>query len=165
VRADHLPDELISKTQTEHLLAGIDVYKTTYVHPVELTRQRTEVKELPVEDCKTNKCGGFEVVEWRDNGCSIIIASDYGAEVPVRHVYSVEVRRFSSANTKTCSTGRGVSIGDSFSKAIIAYGNRFFVSRQSPKTILYQWLDDTTLQLEMAPDNSIQAMHLTASIE
>ena len=165
--ADHLPKKLRARTQPEHVLATLDVYGSQYRSPSDLMPTAVAKPSSDNQKCLKDTCGGEEEVTWTDHSCSVSVFSMYRKSDGTRSVYAVAITQRAGDCSARYSTGRGLSLGSTLQQAIKLYGNRFFVSRvdADQEKVVFQWTDDTTLEIELDKSGVINTLRLTASVE
>ena len=144
--ADHLPSSLVARGRPEHVLAGIDVYKTSVDSLMGKFGRPVSFKKYP----ETEEAG--EVI-WNLKG-SVLHASMNADGT----AYAVEVSGTPSAFT---STGKGLRLGESLKEVQRDYGNRFL---RRGDLVTLQWSDETELRLHLAGER-IVSMLLIANVE
>jgi hypothetical protein len=165
-RPDHLPENLVARTKSEHVLAGFDVWRGTYKTPQTLNAAARVVERWPNEGCSGKDCGGEEEVSWEGRGCIIRVWGMYPGPNEIRGVVGVEVVPSVSGSGRGCTTGRGLALSDPFRKAITLYGERYFVTRKDRgegMSVLYEWQDGGQMDLDMDRNGKITKIGLSPS--
>ncbi len=144
--ADHLPPALVARGTPEHVIAGIDVYKTSVDSLTARFGKPVSFKKYP----QTEEAG--EVV-WQVKGS--IVHATMNADGTS---YAVEV---SGAPSEAVGTSKGLKVGASLADAERVYGTR--VLRRGDQ-VTYQWKDETELRLRFA-GKQIASMLLLANVE
>ena len=160
---DHLNENLVARTKSEHVLAGFDVWRGTYKTPHTLNAAARLVERWPNERCSGTDCGGEEEVSWEGRGCIIRVWGMYPGPNEIRGVVGVEVVASASASGRGCATGRGLALSDPFRRAVALYGGRYFVSRKNSEgmSVLYEWEDGGQMDLDMDRYGKISRIHLS----
>ena len=144
--ADHLPPSLVARGRPEHVLAGIDVYKTSVSSLMTRFGRPESFQKYP----QTEESG--EVI-WRLKGSTVHATMNADGIA-----YAVEV---SGAPNEVASTGKGLRLGASLTEAERAYGTRFL---HQGDQVTYQWSDETELRLKLE-GNQVRSMLLIAAVE
>lgn len=144
--ADHLPPALVARGRPEHVIAGIDVYKTSVDSLMTKFGKPVSFKKYP----QTEESG--EVV-WQVKGSTVHASMNADGTA-----YAVEVSGMPSA---AVDTGKGLKLGASLPDAERVYGTRFLRQGDS---VTYQWSDETELRLHFV-GKQIQSMLLIANVE
>ena len=144
--ADHLPPAMVARGRAEHVLAGIDVYKTSVDSLMTRFGKPVSFKKYP----QTEESG--EVV-WQLKGSTVHASMNADGTA-----YAVEV---SGAPSEVADTGRGLKLGASLADAERMYGTR---SLRRGDQVTYQWSDETELRLHLV-GKRIQSMLLIANVE
>ena len=144
--ADHLPPSLVARGRPEHVLAGIDVYKTSVDSLMTKFGKPVSFKKYP----QTEESG--EVV-WQLGGSNV-----HACMIADGTAYAVEV---SGAPSELADTGKGLKLGANLAEAERVYGTRFL---RRGDQVTFQWSDETELRLHFA-GKQIQSMLLIANVE
>jgi hypothetical protein len=164
-RPDHLDDNLISRIRSEHVLAGINVWRDVYKNVQNLNAATRVIRRRPNDPCSDNNCGGKEEVSWEAKGCVIRAWGMYPGPNKTRGVAGVEVVPGPVGSGWGCATGRGLALSEPFREAVALYGNRYFVSRKDNNgmTVLYEWKDGAQMDMETDRDQEIIRIGLSPS--
>ena len=144
--ADHLPPSLVARGRPEHVLAGVDVYKTTVKSLIERYGKPVSFKKPP----ETEEAGE---VTWNLQGSVLHVSMNADGTA-----YAAEVHGAPATLTRT---GKGLRLGGSLQDVQRIYGSRYL--RHGDEVTL-QWSDETELRLHFAGQR-IESMLLLAEVE
>jgi len=163
--ADHLEGKLQAVGKPEHMLSGIDVYKTTIAEVIKIYGEPTSKRDLPAEGVKDG-VGGQRNYTWEKKGLRLAAwtwyHNDHESAVDGVDVWGP------GPYEKLGETGRGLRLGATLQQQKALYGNHFFVSSRDKgrvKSVLLEWRDGTQLVVDYDPDGHISHMQLSANIE
>ncbi len=163
--ADHLEGKLRAPGQPEHMLSGIDVYKTTIAEIIKIYGEPTSRRDVPAEGVKDG-VGGERNYTWEKNGLRLAVWTGYHDDYE-SGVYSVDVWGV-TPNDGLGKSSRGLTLGATLRQQKALYGDHFFVSsrdRDRVKSVLIEWRDGTQLVVDYDSDGRISHMQLSANLE
>jgi hypothetical protein len=169
--AQHLPEEQRAKGPPEHVLSGINVYKTLLTDAVRRLGQPTNIK-IMTDEPKSGKApsSGDVFYIWEKDGIRLRGATMYYERDGKRiesEFYSVDVWGVRPTQDGVGITGAGLALGDTIDKVVKCYGDRFFKDRTTKGMVFLQlqWTDETVLTVDFDRSGRIVHMQLTANIE
>jgi hypothetical protein len=169
--AQHLPEEDIAKGPPEHVLSGINVYKTLLTEAFRRLGQPSRIKvDVDVPGKSTARGSGGVDYTWVKDRVRLVASAEYYEENGKRiesKLYAVEVWGARPTSDGVGVTGAGLALGDTIEKVKKCYGDRFFKGKTSNGTTYLQieWTDDTQLNIDFDNSGRIAHMQLMASIE
>jgi hypothetical protein len=159
LKADH--SEIVAKTRPEHVLAGIDVYRTKLRNAATRLGMPDETKDQSDEDAPDAVLRDYV---WKHGSC-VLTASGYVLKGEERGLYWVSVRGCLAA-PPVWRTSAGLALGMSLAQIKRLYGTRFSGDpRGRNRTIDYEFRDGTTLTIEFDGAQRTAAITLMAEVE
>jgi hypothetical protein len=175
VNADHLEGKQQALGRPEHMLSGIDVYKTTIAEVIKKYSEPTSKRNTPAEGVKDG-VGGYRDYIWEIRGLRLLAGTGYHNDHE-SGVYSVDVWG-TSPNEELGKSGRGLTLGSTLQQQKALYGDRFFISstygkmlpsgpdpKGKVKSVLLEWHDGTQMVIDYDSNGRISHMQLSANIE
>lgn len=163
--ADHLEGKLQALGKPEHMLSGIDVYKTTIAEVIKIYGEPTGKRDVPAEGVKDG-VGGERNYTWEKKGLRLAVWTGYHNDRE-SGVYSVDAWGATS-NDGLGKSARGLTLGSTLQQQKALYGDRFFVSskdKDKVKSVLLEWRDGTQLAVDYDSNGRISHMQLSANVE
>jgi hypothetical protein len=159
---DHLPEGLIAKGKPEHMLCGIDVYKTNFKGAEATLGSPSYSSDIKVTYFP--KGWGFRLHVWNIHMASLFAYSSYRSQQDPAEDQMYEVEIYGLAPSGIFGrTGAGLSLGCDLACVERIYGSRFY--RQSPHDILLEFSDGTQLTVGFDSGGKIYHMMLVAEVE
>jgi len=163
--ADHLEGKQRATGAPEHVLCGIDVYKTAVTEVIKAYGEPTEKRDIPAVGLKDG-VGGERNYTWVKVGLRLAVWTGYHNDHE-SSVYGVDVWG-PAPQGELGKSGRGLALGSTLQQQKAICGDRFFVSSRDKgkvKSVLLEWRDGTQLVADYDPDGHISHMQLSADIE
>jgi hypothetical protein len=159
----HLPDRLQATGKPEHVLAGIDVYRTL---PTDLSARLGPT--VKTEVFNGDRALGWESTHywWLKTGVRLRVATQSflrnGAPPRVR-LSDIDVWGPVRGPNRIGVTGAGLGLGDSMARVVRCYGSRLSVDGGSEgTTVVIQWPDGTSLTVDLDKGGRIVHIQLSA---
>jgi hypothetical protein len=166
--ADHLEGKQQAPGKPEHMLSGIDVYKTTIAEVIKMYGEPTSKRDIPAEGVKKG-VGGERNYIWERNGLRLG-AWTYYHDDQEAGVNGVDVWG-TAPNEGLGKSGRGLALGSTPQEQKALYGDRFFVSstygkmlpsgpdpKGKVKSVLLEWHDGTQMVIDYDSNGRISHM-------
>jgi hypothetical protein len=163
--ADHLEGKQQALGKPEHMLSGIDVYKTTIAEVIKMYGEPTSKRDIPAEGVKDG-VGGTRDYIWERKGLRLLAGTGYHNEHE-SEVYNVDVWG-SAPEGELGKSGRGLTLGSTLQHQKAVYGDRFFNSSGDTKyvsSVLIEWHDGTQMVIDYDVKGRIFHMQLSADTE
>lgn len=162
--ADHLERREQATSKPEHILSGIDVYKTTLKQVFVTYGKPTSKVDIPPEGVKDG-VGGERAYTWKKEEMRLIVGTAYHNKH--ESVCSVDVWGSAPGN-RLGKSGRGLALGSTLQRQKALYGTRFFVSSGQigkVKFLLLVWHDGTQMVVDYDTTGRVSHLQLFADIE
>lgn len=163
--ADHLPEKLIARGKPEHVLCGIDVYRTTPQTGIAKLGKPSARKQSSPPDEHLPAGSGYVDYEWSKlaHTCkaAAYFRTEHGQQIETE-LYWVELSG-TDATSDLARTGSGLRLGSDLKATKAIYGDRFL--QKTPSSILIQFTDETELSVEFDDLGKAKKITLMANIE
>ncbi|MGA3371384.1 MAG: hypothetical protein ABSC48_06430 [Terracidiphilus sp.] len=121
---DELPASKLARGTAEHLLAGIDIFKTSVGEATKRLGEPTRVRETYPA---TEKIAGDREYVWEKPGVTVELRTEFfrSSELQKSDGEFTSVITVTGTNGAVGRTGRGLKLGDPINAIARIYGNRF----------------------------------------
>ncbi len=160
--ADHLPANLIARSEPEISLAGI-----TAIRPYVSLRDIERRWGSPIQTDSRNANDCDRLMVWQRR--TVRISGSVGCESTGqgRHfvVFTVEVA--GEDPTRQFVTGKGLCLGDPFERIVKLYGSRLRLDRRSDgsREVTIQWRNGIELNASVTADNHVSRIQLLPQLD
>jgi len=146
----------------EHLLCGLDVYRSTLTQAITLFGQPATLKEMPGEGGDPAK----SYATWERDGMRMGVWTSLRRDRE-KAINTIDVWGSSSMGLLGAS-GRGLRLGGTLDQQKTIYGNRFYTNAtygsdpNKVESVLLEWHDGTQLVVDYDAGGRISHMQLNA---